>query len=122
MLSRSDVILILSLLLIALLFIAVRKYYSSKGGAVCHVTYERKVVMTVPLDKDRIFSVEKLPNVVIEVRDGRIAFTHSDCPDQICVRTGFIGEHGQFAACLPNRIALRISKEGGENTPDTVVQ
>ena len=119
---RRDIILIASLLLVALLFMMIWKSRPSKDGRVCSVLYDRQVVMTVPLDQDQVFSLEGLPQVVFEVRGGRAAFIHSDCPDQICVHTGFIGESGQLAACLPNRVALRIGGEGGGDAPDTVAR
>ena len=33
---------------------------------------------------------------------------HSDCPDQICVRTGKISRAGQISVCIPFRAVLRI--------------
>ncbi|MFR5073321.1 MAG: NusG domain II-containing protein [Bianqueaceae bacterium] len=35
-------------------------------------------------------------------------FLSSDCPDQVCVRTGFISLAGQTAVCLPHRLVVRI--------------
>jgi len=60
------------------------------------------------LSADRYIVLESLPNVKFRIQDGRIAFVESDCPDQICVRTGFIGRHGQTAACLPNRVSIIV--------------
>lgn len=114
--NRSDGILVLSLLALALL--AFLLYTGlSKDGSVCHILHNRQVVMTVNLDEDSTFSVEGVPHIVFQVKDGRIAFIQSDCPDQICVRSGFIGTSGQSAACLPNGIAIRIQ---GSDGPDTV--
>jgi hypothetical protein len=66
------------------------------------------VVKTVALNVDQTFSLDGLPAVVFEVKDGKAAFIHSDCPDQICVHSGFLGAVGQTAACLPNRAAIKI--------------
>jgi len=64
---------------------------------------------TVYLDDERTFSVDAVPNVVFEITDdGQIAFKKSDCPDQICVNTGFLNRSGQMAACLPNGVILSI--------------
>ncbi len=119
--SLKDIIIILLFLLVALLFLVFQSR-SSGSGATCEILYQREIVMNVSLDKEQTFSIEQLPNVVLEVRDGRIAFIQSDCPDKTCVRTGFISEHGQFAACLPNGIALRIVADHNEDTPDTIAQ
>ena len=114
-------ILILSLLLAAAL-IGIWYTRPFPGGRVCHVMYEREDVMTLPLDTDGVFTFEQHRNIVFEVRDGRVAFIASDCPDQICVHTGFIGEPGQLAACLPNRTSIRIDANGAINAPDAVVR
>ena len=60
----------------------------------------------VYLDYDTIFSLPSIPYVIFEVSDGQIAFIKSDCPDQICVRTGFLNHPGLMAACLPNNLIL----------------
>lgn len=54
-------------------------------------------------------------NVVIVVEDGKTWFEHSDCPDQICVRSGKLSKSGQTAACLPAGVVLRIEGEAQQN-------
>lgn len=46
--------------------------------------------------------------VIIEVEPGRIRFQASECPDQICVKTGWISNQGQSAACLPAKTIITI--------------
>ena len=47
---------------------------------------------------------------------GRIRFSQADCPDQICVKTGWISRYGQISACAPGHLILKI--EGNpENQP-----
>lgn len=46
--------------------------------------------------------------VRIIAEKGRIRFEKSDCPDLMCVNTGWIKRHGQIAACLPNKILIKI--------------
>ena len=62
----------------------------------------------VDLSDDRFIYLEYLPNVRFQVRDGAIAFIKSDCPDQICVHSGFINRPGQMAVCLPNRCSISV--------------
>ncbi len=52
--------------------------------------------------------------IVINIKDGAIAFTSSDCPDKTCVKTGYIKNKNQFAACLPNQVIIRILSKDGE--------
>jgi hypothetical protein len=47
-------------------------------------------------------------DVIIIAETGRVRFLESDCPNQICVHTGWISKANQIAACLPNRILVKI--------------
>jgi hypothetical protein len=54
--------------------------------------------------------------------DGSIAFEQSDCPEKICIRAGKLHLPGQFAACLPNGLILKIvALEEDENDADIIV-
>ncbi|HHU90649.1 MAG TPA: NusG domain II-containing protein [Clostridiaceae bacterium] len=55
----------------------------------------------------------------IEVNNGRIRFLHADCPDQVCVNTGWIDKPGQIAVCLPAGIIIKI--EGSQTDVDIIV-
>lgn len=41
------------------------------------------------------------------------AIIESGCPDQICVRSGFIDQAGQSAVCVPNQVLIRL--EAGQS-------
>ena len=84
------------------------------------IKVDDRLIKTVYLDQDQIITLDQAPGVVIEVRHGAIGFIRSDCPDQICVQTGFISRQGQVAVCLPNKVVIAIpsASEG----PDAVTQ
>ena len=44
----------------------------------------------------------------IIAQKGRIKFEESNCPDKICVNTGWLTKSGQSAICLPNRIIIKV--------------
>lgn len=50
--------------------------------------------------------------VTLEVRDGAIRFEHSDCPDQICVHTGWLSRDSDIAVCMPNRTIVVVRPAG----------
>ena len=56
-------------------------------------------------------------------KDGSIAFEESDCPDRVCIHAGRLKTAGQFAACLPNGIVMKIvpEKERSEGDADIVI-
>lgn len=45
---------------------------------------------------------------IIEVRFGEIGIISADCPDQICVRQGFIQNSVLPITCLPHRLVIQI--------------
>ena len=49
--------------------------------------------------------------MTVEIKDGKVRISDSDCPDKICEKTGFITSPIQAIVCLPNRISVRIIDE-----------
>lgn len=66
----------------------------------------------------RRFSVPGV-GMTIEAGEGRVRVVSSDCPEQICVGTGWIGLPGQSIICVPNHTVFRLTGRGG---PDAVSQ
>lgn len=47
--------------------------------------------------------------VVLEVAAHRIRVRSSVCPNQFCVKQGFVSRSGQMLVCVPNRLVVFIS-------------
>lgn len=93
--------------------------------AVAEIYCGSELVESIPLVKgeDRTFSVPQNEHVVFHLYpDGSICFEESDCPDQVCVRTGRIRLPGESAACLPNEMILKIVSADGSaaDGPDII--
>ena len=56
--------------------------------------------------------------VLLEIRDHRICFQHSDCPAKICIHNGWLGREGEQAVCLPNRVSVILTD--GSTVPVTL--
>ncbi len=118
---RSDVIVIIVLLIVAVSSYFVYMRLSTSQKVKCEILLDGEVAKTVLLDKNDIFSLEQLPNVVFEVKDGSVAFIKSDCPDKVCIKSGYLHIAGQAAACLPNHVAIHISSDNNADAPDIVI-
>ena len=116
--DRKDFLLIICLLATAGLLYFL--FSQNEAGAVCEIILDGKQIETVSLREDRIFSIAEVPEIQLEIKDGKIRFLSSDCPDQICVKTGFISRPGEYAVCLPHRLMIRIPEKGGGQSPDAV--
>lgn len=54
---------------------------------------------------------------VVSVEPGRIRVAEADCPDQVCVRQGWISNSVAPVACLPHKLVIELSSPAG-TTPD----
>lgn len=66
------------------------------------------------LDQETELDIEgPLGTSHLKIEDGGIRFVSSPCRDKICIAGGLITDSGQWVACLPNRIFVRV--EGGDD-------
>ncbi len=62
------------------------------------------------LDTDANYAFESLGyHYTIRTGGGRIRFAAADCPDKVCVQTGWIDRPPQVAACVPGHLLLRMT-------------
>ncbi len=56
----------------------------------------------------------------VEIREGKARILRSPCSGKLCIKSGFIQYADRLAACLPNRVVVRI-EGGGHRGVDAVV-
>ena len=119
--KKNDVLIVLGLIIVG---ITIRLLFNNKYSDVdakAEIYFGSELVETVDLTKgqERIFSVPQEEHVVFHLYpDGSIAFEKSDCPDKICIKSGRLNTVGETAACLPNKLILKlvpISKRGSDD-------
>ncbi len=123
-LLKRDILIMAVLLALALAFFAGNRLLASSGVATAEIFVDSELVRSIELRPGvrETFPVPGRPEVVLEVEDGKIRFLSSTCRDKICVNAGFLSRPGEMAACLPNRVAVKITGGGErENVPDTYV-
>ena len=79
-----------------------------------------KPVYILPLDKNRILSVEgPAGNTTIEIKDHAVRITDSPCSNKLCIKQGWI--HSGSIVCLPNRVVVTIgNKDRQKDGPDAI--
>lgn len=45
----------------------------------------------------------------VEYNGGKVRISQADCPDQVCVQTGWVSRLGQVAACVPGHLILSVN-------------
>lgn len=87
---------------------------------------EDRLVKTINLSKLTKRETIKIPgkyNEFAVADQKKICFMSADCPDRLCVKSGWIDKPGQIAVCLPNRTIIKIVNNnslegfGDENIP-----
>lgn len=53
----------------------------------------------------------------LQVERGRIRVLEADCPDQVCVRQGWISDQTVPIVCLPHRLVIQFTSAG---EPDAI--
>ena len=110
---KKDFIFIALIILIALLIFL---FIPREKGEKVEISINGKAVFSSPLTTP---FEKKFENGVTIVCDGESAyFLHSDCPDKVCIKTGKLTVAGEWAACLPNGVVLKI--RGKDGSADTV--
>ncbi len=56
--------------------------------------------------------------VTVQIEAGRVRVLHSDCPDRLCVHSGWLSQNGQASVCVPAAVSVRVV--GGNTTVDGV--
>ncbi len=109
--KKTDLLIIAIIIIVSAVSFGLYRFFFAEVSTKAEIYYRSKLVESVRLDsgKEKHFSVSEVPEVTFHLyTDGTISFEKSDCPDQVCVNAGRIGTVGQFAACLPNEIILKI--------------
>lgn len=109
--KRTDLIIITGIILFSILLWVIYSAIFSGDKVKAEIYYNSELVETIVLTsgQERTFSLPQKNNVVFRIdKEGNIEFNKSDCPDQICVKTGKLHIVGQSAACLPNGLVLKI--------------
>ena len=106
--TTADKILIATLLILNGWLFANWGIGFSKGDWVV-VTVNQKETIRLPLNQDQITHVKgPLGLTEIEVKKGRARIVRSPCKNKVCIKSGYIRYADRLAACIPNRVVVRI--------------
>ena len=73
------------------------------------VTVNQKETIRLPLKTDQITHVKgPLGLTEVEIKNGRARILRSPCKNKVCIKSGYIRYADRLAACIPNRVVVRI--------------
>lgn len=103
---------IISLIIISSLSVFLYKQHIKSYHHSAIIKQDGKVIKTIDLNnvkKDEKFNITYKNHFnTIEIAPGKIRISEADCPDKICVKTGWISEPGTSAVCLPHKLIISI--------------
>lgn len=67
-----------------------------------------------------MINISGVHKATIVAEKNRICFLESDCPDKICVKTGWLSQPGEIAVCLPNKIIIKLEQDKNQNVDGVV--
>jgi hypothetical protein len=88
------------------LFFIYKSYTSITNYVEIKTPYNRIIYS---IEKDQIFTVYgHIGKLTIEIKDKKVRVKESSCPNQVCVKTGWINKSGEIIVCAPNEVTFRI--------------
>ncbi len=111
---RNDIILILSLLLVAAVTLIVLLTRTTPGKKTAHISVSNQEVEVIDLSKneDKEYLINGTNGVLhVHTHEGAIAVIESNCPHQDCVHMGYISEAGRSIVCIYNQVIITIDGE-----------
>lgn len=86
------------------------------GAEQVEIVQDGKVLYSLDLgsEEDRLIEVEYEGHVnQIEIRNHRIRVLEADCPDQVCVRMGWLDSAAPIV-CLPHHLVIQFAEQSEE--------
>lgn len=124
MLKTKTWILIFALLLLICAASTLLLHQSAQEASVVEIRQGGRLIKTIDLTQVQnpySFVVEDAnggSNTIL-VEPGRICISEADCPDQVCIRRGWLTDSAAPIVCLPHQLVIQAAESG---ELDAVVQ
>lgn len=110
--KRNEKLIIGLLLVISIALFIINKINAKNTLMVSVKDANENVLLRFNINEDNYYELEgKIGHFHIEVKDGKCRAIDVDCPNQICVNTGWISVDNPVPIiCLPNNIVVMIDE------------
>lgn len=112
--KRGDVAIIAAVAVISLAMLVMQASLPDGDGKLYAVIFCGESRERYPLDENRTVILENESyTMTVEIKDGYAKVTAADCPDLVCMNTAPVSSDGGYIACVPAKILVKITKDGG---------
>ena len=110
--KRIEKIIIVAILLVSIVFVVLNRINSKDKVMVSVKDANDKTLLSFNINEDNYYTLQGKYGVFnIEVKDGKCRAIDVECPNQICVHTGWISVDNPVPIiCLPNGIIVSIDE------------
>ncbi|GKX28133.1 lipoprotein [Vallitalea longa] len=124
LMKKNDIKIILAVLIIAgifYIFNQIRINNMSRDQLYVEINVDGELYQRIKLSEEKEIRIDGTNGYnIIKIHDDGVEIVESDCPDKICVKTGFITQVGKTIVCLPHKIYIEIV--GREDELDAISQ
>ena len=108
--KRNEKYIVVGLLVVSFLMLVFYKMNRKDALMVNVKNANEEIVLRFNINEDNYYELDgKIGKFHIEVKDGKCRAIDVDCPNQICVHTGWISQDNPATiVCLPNGLAVII--------------
>ena len=110
-----DILVILAAASVTVFFSALA-FRSGGGGGEVHITSEDGEAVYTLSREGEIGVHGPLGDTIVVISDGEARVVESPCRDKICIARGALDSAGEWTACLPNRVFVRVRSSGKSET------
>lgn len=104
----ADILLIL-LFVVIIIYFSLNFFAKNKSPVKQVVIESGKNIWYYQLDNTKELKIKgNLGESTIKIEDGFVFFENSPCPNKLCVQSSAITKNGEWIACLPNGVFVRI--------------
>lgn len=117
MMTKADKILLLSVAVLGIFLFGITRFYYSSSSAQKQVIVKvgGEIVKTIPFREGtsvQKFTIDgKIGQAEIEVKGQEVRMLKAPCPDQICVKQGWLKNAGHSIICVPNEVVIYLDAE-----------
>ena len=118
---RNDLILIISLLIVAAVALILTVTLSKRENLTAKIIVKNEVVEVIDLSlkEERDYIIDGVNGKLkVHTHDGGIAVTESNCPHQDCVNMGYVYQSNRPIICAYNAVYIVIE---GASSSDVII-
>ncbi|MBQ3664971.1 MAG: NusG domain II-containing protein [Lachnospiraceae bacterium] len=120
--KKKDVILGVSIIVIALLLMIVMKFHNNSKGDEIRIKVNGRTYGTYSLDKNQEIDIDtEFGHNTVCIEDGEAYMKEADCPDGYCKHQGHISKGNQTIVCLPHKLVVEIKINENQETNNDLI-